>query len=82
MEGIYLKIAKSKKITVLDESIQFNHLISYLRLKDENDEVRYCALITIIDLIRQEMIKVRSQIAGIAKLLVDENLKIKCKLLI
>lgn len=35
---------------------------------------------TIIALIRQEMIKVRSQVAGIAKLLVDEDEKIKCML--
>lgn len=34
---------------------------------------------TIIDLIRQEMVKVRGQIAGIAKLLVDDDEKIKCK---
>jgi len=33
---------------------------------------------TIIDLIRQEMIKVRGQIAGIAKLLVDEDENINC----
>lgn len=36
---------------------------------------------TIIDLIRQEMVKVRGQIAGIAKLIVDEDEKIKCILL-
>lgn len=33
---------------------------------------------TIIDLIRQEIIKVKSQIAGIAKLIIDEDEKIKC----
>lgn len=36
---------------------------------------------TIIDLIRQEMVKVRGQIAGIAKLIIDEDEKIKCILL-
>lgn len=33
---------------------------------------------TIVALIRQEMVKVKSQVAGIAKLLVDEDEKIKC----
>jgi len=37
---------------------------------------------TIIDLIRQEMIKVRGQIAGIAKLLVDEDETIYCMFII
>ncbi|XP_050420511.1 condensin complex subunit 1 [Adelges cooleyi] len=49
----------------------------YARLKDDCVKVRYTALLTIVDLIRQEMIKVRGQIAGIAKLLVDEDEKIK-----
>jgi len=33
---------------------------------------------TIIDLIRQEMIKVKGKIAGVAKLLVDEDETINC----
>lgn len=33
----------------------------------------------IIDLIRQEIVKVRGQIAGIAKLVVDDDEKIRCK---
>lgn len=33
---------------------------------------------TIVGLIRQEMVKVKSQVAGIAKLLVDKDEKIKC----
>ncbi|XP_060833475.1 condensin complex subunit 1 [Rhopalosiphum padi] len=45
----------------------------YARLHDKCNQVRYSTLMTIIDLIRQEMIKVRGQIAGIAKLLVDED---------
>jgi hypothetical protein len=51
-------------------------------LNDKDNKVRYSALITIVDLLRQEIIKVRGQIAGIAKLLVDENDKIKCMFLI
>ncbi|CAI6344316.1 unnamed protein product [Macrosiphum euphorbiae] len=45
----------------------------YAKLHDKCNQVRYSTLVTIIDLIRQEMIKVRGQIAGIAKLLVDEE---------
>ncbi|CAH1732771.1 unnamed protein product [Aphis gossypii] len=45
----------------------------YARLHDKCNLVRYSTLMTIIDLIRQEMIKVKGKIAGIAKLLVDED---------
>lgn len=45
----------------------------YAKLHDKCNQVRFSTLITIVDLIRQEMIKVRGQIAGIAKLLVDEE---------
>lgn len=48
----------------------------YARLHDKCNEVRYSTLVTIVDLIRQEMIKVRRQVAGIAKLLVDKDVKI------
>ncbi|XP_050546197.1 condensin complex subunit 1 isoform X2 [Daktulosphaira vitifoliae] len=49
----------------------------YARLQDKCVIVRYTALTTIIDLIRQEIIKVRGQITGIARLLVDEDEQIK-----
>lgn len=51
--------------------------IFFLRLQDNSDIVRFSALKTLIDLINQEMIKVRGQSAYIAKLLVDENKQIK-----
>lgn len=54
---------------------------THLRLHDKCNQVRYSTLVTIIDLIRQEMIKVRGQIAGIAKLLVDEEQNINCMLI-
>lgn len=50
---------------------------SYFRLQNNNDTIRYSTLVTIIDLIKQEMIKVRGQSACIAKLIVDENTRIK-----
>lgn len=52
-------------------------MFTHSRLNDKCNKVRYSTLVVIICLIRQEMIKVRGQVAGIAKLLVDEEKKIK-----
>lgn len=60
------------------KNILIFNCFTHLRLQDKCNQVRYSTLITIIDLIRQEMIKVRGQIAGIAKLLVDEEQNINC----
>ncbi|VVC36201.1 Hypothetical protein CINCED_3A010242 [Cinara cedri] len=49
----------------------------YARLTDKRYIVRYSAFKTIIDLINQEMFKIRGQVAGIARLIVDDNETIK-----
>lgn len=53
-----------------------------LRLSDKRSLVRYSAFKTIIDLIYQEMFKIRSQIAGMARLIVDEDENIKRMLIV
>lgn len=57
-------------------------MIFYLRLTDKRSIVRYSAFKTITDLIHQEMFKIRGQVAGMARLIVDEDENIKRILII